>query len=277
MDDEFRLMPGATLGGAVLSSVTIFLAMTQEARGLAWGIAIHSVLGLAFVVAALADVLRGWRADLIESRQRLSLIVLVIAGGYALVVLTVELVRLVKTPSSELELVNVLLRGAFVASMSLTVLGLSPPISEGFGCNAPAAPSPTTPAPVVTHDPDQPLIVKLQQFMTTHAGYRDASLAVAPLAARLGVSEKRLRDVINRRLGHKNFAGFVNAFRSEEVRTRLADPRHDHLPILTLALDAGFGSVVAFNRAFKDKYGVTPSEFRAGRGELVTPRQGGSG
>jgi AraC-like DNA-binding protein len=46
----------------------------------------------------------------------------------------------------------------------------------------------------------------------------------------------------------------------------LHDPRHDHLPILTLALDAGFGSVVAFNRAFKGKYGLTPSEYRAKRG-----------
>ena len=42
--------------------------------------------------------------------------------------------------------------------------------------------------------------------MTQGAAYRDANLAVALLAARLGVAEKKLREMINRRLGFKNFS-----------------------------------------------------------------------
>jgi AraC-like DNA-binding protein len=72
-----------------------------------------------------------------------------------------------------------------------------------------------------------------------------------------------LRELINGRLGFRNFASYVNAFRAEEVRRRLLDPRQDEIPILTLALEAGFGSIVAFNRAFKDRYGSTPSAYRA--------------
>ena len=98
--------------------------------------------------------------------------------------------------------------------------------------------------------------------MTDKAMYRDAALSITQLATTIGVPEKRLRDVINRRLGHKNFPSYVNAFRLEEVRLRLIDAKNDALPILTLALDAGFGSIVAFNRAFKDKYAMTPSEYR---------------
>jgi AraC-like DNA-binding protein len=34
------------------------------------------------------------------------------------------------------------------------------------------------------------------------------------------------------------------------------------VPILTIALDAGFQSLGPFNRAFKAQTGMTPSEFR---------------
>jgi AraC-like DNA-binding protein len=37
------------------------------------------------------------------------------------------------------------------------------------------------------------------------------------------------------------------------------------VPILTIALDAGFQSLGPFNRAFKAHAGVTPSEFRRDR------------
>jgi AraC-like DNA-binding protein len=34
------------------------------------------------------------------------------------------------------------------------------------------------------------------------------------------------------------------------------------MPVLTIALDAGFQSIGPFNRAFKAATGVTPTEFR---------------
>jgi AraC-like DNA-binding protein len=43
---------------------------------------------------------------------------------------------------------------------------------------------------------------------------------------------------------------------------RLADPAQDHLPVLTIALDCGYGSIGPFNRAFKARFGVTPSQYR---------------
>ena len=42
----------------------------------------------------------------------------------------------------------------------------------------------------------------------------------------------------------------------------LADPVQREVPILTIALDAGFGSLGPFNRAFRDAEGMTPSEYR---------------
>ena len=42
----------------------------------------------------------------------------------------------------------------------------------------------------------------------------------------------------------------------------LADPSKRELPVLTIALTAGFQSIGPFNRAFKVATGLTPSEFR---------------
>ena len=91
-------------------------------------------------------------------------------------------------------------------------------------------------------------------------------IAIASLATRLGITEKKLRELINGKLGFRNFSSYVNAFRIEEVRRRLLDPRQNEVPILTMALEAGFGSIVAFNRAFKDQIWGDPLRVsRAGR------------
>jgi len=55
-----------------------------------------------------------------------------------------------------------------------------------------------------------------------------------------------------------------------------ADPAQADVPVLTIALDAGFQSLARFNRAFKADTGLTPTEFRrraaAGRGEAESAR-----
>jgi AraC-like DNA-binding protein len=265
MDDEFCMTIGPLLAGLALMGITVLLAITANATARSWGIATHSLLGLAFLVIALSEVLQGWRADLIESRRRLRLIVLVIAGGYSSAVLLVELFLRAQSPAAALQLMNALLLMLLLFGLACAMLSPSPTVREAFGWNPAIQPVPARPADIAVIDPDRPFVAKLERFMSTEAVYRDPQITVTALARRVGVSEKRLRALINQRLGHKNFASFVNAFRLEEVRLRLGDSRHDHLPILTLALDAGFGSVVAFNRAFKGKYGLTPSEYRANR------------
>ena len=70
------------------------------------------------------------------------------------------------------------------------------------------------------------------------------------------------------------FAAYLNGHRIAEARTALADPSQGEVPILTIALDAGFGSLGPFNRAFKADTGVTPSEYRrAALGQDTAPAQ----
>ncbi|RPH34704.1 MAG: helix-turn-helix domain-containing protein, partial [Chloroflexi bacterium] len=52
-------------------------------------------------------------------------------------------------------------------------------------------------------------------------------------------------------------------YRVEEAKRRLLDPQTRHHKILAVGFEVGFRSKAAFNRIFKLKTGVTPSEFRA--------------
>jgi AraC-like DNA-binding protein len=98
--------------------------------------------------------------------------------------------------------------------------------------------------------------------MTVERSYRQEGLAIGALAARLDVPEHRLRQAINEGLGHRNFNAFLNRYRIEDARLALSDVTQRDVPVLTIAMDAGFQSIGPFNRAFKAETGMTPTEFR---------------
>jgi AraC-like DNA-binding protein len=99
--------------------------------------------------------------------------------------------------------------------------------------------------------------------MAREMAHRDETLSIAKLARQLGEQEYRLRRTINQQLGHRNFTSFLNGYRLAEVKAALSDPTQRDVPIITIALDAGFGSLGPFNRAFREAEGMTPSAFRA--------------
>jgi AraC-like DNA-binding protein len=125
-----------------------------------------------------------------------------------------------------------------------------------------AGPRAANRAPAAADAAEDRLAETLQRVMASERPYRTEELTVARLAARLQVPEYRLRRLINQRLGHRNFNAFVNGFRLDDARAALADPTQREMPVLTIALDAGFQSIGPFNRAFKAATGLTPTEFR---------------
>jgi AraC-like DNA-binding protein len=124
-------------------------------------------------------------------------------------------------------------------------------------------------------DPEQDQLAQaLARAMSERHIYRQEDLSVASLAAQLGVAEYRLRRLINQRLGHRNFNSYVNGLRLDQARAALADPAQRQLPVLTIALDAGFGSIGPFNRAFKAATGLTPTDYRRQRLDDVASSAG---
>lgn len=111
-------------------------------------------------------------------------------------------------------------------------------------------------------DDDRVLGERILRLMTDEKLYTEPGLKVADLARRVGDADYRVTQCITGALGFRNFNQMVNHFRIECARQMLTDPNYDHLPVLTIALDCGFGSIGPFNRAFKAQLDATPTAFR---------------
>lgn len=104
----------------------------------------------------------------------------------------------------------------------------------------------------------------LSALMRNEEIFREPGLTISALAQRLGVSQHRLRALINTQLGYANFSTYLNTFRIEAVKQAFTRPEAQHLPILNIAMESGFNSLSTFNSAFKALEGVTPSAYRNG-------------
>lgn len=92
--------------------------------------------------------------------------------------------------------------------------------------------------------------------------WRQEGLTVAALAAAVNAPEHRVRRAINKGLGYRNFAQFVNEHRIEAACAILSDPAQADTSVLSIAYDVGFASVGPFNRAFREKHQQSPTEYR---------------
>jgi len=126
----------------------------------------------------------------------------------------------------------------------------------------PAEPAPTE-RPVASTAPTQDAALIAHIAAAMDAGiWREESLTIGTLVARLAVPEHRLRRAINQGLGHRNFSSFINRARIAAAQETLADPAQMGRTILEIAYDVGFASLGPFNRAFRAETGQSPSEFR---------------
>jgi AraC-like DNA-binding protein len=96
--------------------------------------------------------------------------------------------------------------------------------------------------------------------MTEQRVHRQEGLTLAVLAQQLAMGEAALRSLINQELRYRNFNDFLHHYRLQEAAGRL---QAEDLPILSIALDCGYGSIGPFNRAFRQRFGMTPTEYRA--------------
>jgi AraC-like DNA-binding protein len=109
---------------------------------------------------------------------------------------------------------------------------------------------------------EQSVLDRLNQRFVTERLYARESLTIVELAGLLGTQEHVLRRVINHGLRFRNFSDFLHTHRLKEAAERLGDPQCRRIPVLTIALEAGYGSIGPFNRAFRERFGVTPTEYR---------------
>ncbi len=91
--------------------------------------------------------------------------------------------------------------------------------------------------------------------------FRDENLSLLSLAEKLNITPHQLSWIINEKM-NQSFSTLVNRHRIEYVKKRLAAGVKNETTILQMALDSGFSTKTAFNRAFKKFTGLTPSQYR---------------
>lgn len=257
-DDDFELRPvhylaviGLVLSGATGSYIGVPNHWPRPLLAVMW-----TVPGLVLTSLGIAVALRGRDNDLVETRRRVRLALAMTIGSLIVVVVGAELLTEGWPPPLWWRLVNATALLVMNITVATTVFGwrdaalLAPPAKPVISPAAPEA-------------DDSRLLARLAAEMTRERLYRQDGLTITAVAARLGVPEYRLRRAINQGLGARNFNAYLNDFRIGEAKQALADPAQRDVPVLTIALDAGFGSLAPFNRAFRGVTGCTPTEFRA--------------
>ena len=111
-------------------------------------------------------------------------------------------------------------------------------------------------------EPPTILEKRLEQLIEEQQIFMTEGLTIGGLAERLGEQEYKVRQLINARLGFRNFVAFLNHYRIREARKVLADPGQKHLGVAEIAFRHGYSSLGPFNRAFKEIVGQTPTEYR---------------
>jgi AraC-like DNA-binding protein len=224
-------------------------------------------------------VWRGRRDDLEEPRRRLRLVLVLGCLLYVVVVLGLQAAGLRREAPELIALGLTTVQVVFKLAVLALCVGHPSPLQEALRTSrVPEPPVSETLQPVdAAPSAAQSLAahrVAVNQALASRqarqvldrvkqdALYRRHGLSIGDLAEVVDLPEHRLRSVINGHLGFKNFAAFLNHFRLREAAQRLRDPGFAHLPVLTIALDAGFASIGPFNRAFRAAFGLTPTDYR---------------
>jgi AraC-like DNA-binding protein len=262
-DDDFRARRWHALAWGLMAAAAVVGCYARVQVGL--GITLAT---LCFALLAVLQTLASWRADLVEKRRRLRVFVVGAGALYTVINMLTRLLLPAETGglAGLMDMAALALIAVVVAWQLVRQPGAQLFVVPEMAATATAPAMATAQAPA-GEPVDARLVASLEQLMARERFYRQDGLTIGALAQRLAVPEYKLRRAINQGLGYRNFNAFLNRYRIDEVKAALADPAQAPVPVLTLAMDAGFQSLGPFNRAFKAETGLTPTEFR--RAQLI--------
>jgi AraC-like DNA-binding protein len=249
----FALPWAGMVGLSLINCLVLVPAGVIEPRIFA---VVINLLSLGFVALAVGQTVASWSADLVEQRRRLRVFVVVLTALYA----GSDIVAQLLVPAGSTAFVataNAVILAAVVIAIACSLLRVSgETIFPAVTAQVAAA---AVPAASIG---DRRLLDALMRLMADERIYRHEGITIGTLAGKLAVPEYKLRRLINGELGYRNFNAFLNDHRIAEAKAALADPSQAEVPVITIAMDAGFQSLGPFNRAFKATTGLTPTEYR---------------
>ena len=264
-DDAFKLRAWHALvwaAVAAFSFVTCVWIAPAPGGNLRISIIAINLLALGFIALAVAQTVASWSSDLVEGRRRIRVFIVTAAALYGGINAVLQILLPSGAAADVANTVNSAVLAGVVAAICHAMMRVDG--ADLFPATPEIAATPDVPSrPAAPEDSnDQKLVDALMRLMADERIYRHDNITVGTLATRLKIPEYRLRRLINQRLGYRNFNVFLNNHRIAEAKAALADPAQAEVPVITIAMDAGFQSLGPFNRAFKATTGVTPTEYR---------------
>lgn len=267
-DDDFIFRPWhrglwiALIGLTLMASYGVFKSPAASIIDRALTLA-----NLALAVLAVVQTVTTWRMDLIARRRRLRVIVLMGTLSYIATNAVANLSSFAAlawlAPARNLADAVGLCLLAVLAGWSVFRTATSNQTLAQASASASAAENSLA---LIRNDDrsriEPALLHRLERLMIAERTYRHEGVTIGSLSTLMKLPEYRLRQIINEGLGYRNFNAFLNRYRIDEAKAALADPSQRDVPVLTIAMDAGFQSLGPFNRAFKADTSLTPTEFR---------------
>lgn len=216
----------------------------------------HNVLGLLLALHALVVIVRSGHSDLVEARRRLRVPFLVLVAVFSILLSAVQIGAVFGINPARYEFLNAVIQAVLGIAGVAVLLEARPALFGKAGAGPGLMQTPELP------DDSALWLERLRQVMGDEALWRREGLTIAELAKAVGLPEHRLRPLINDKLGHRNFASFVNQHRIAAAQSVLADPARGAQTVASIAFDHGFGSLGPFNRAFREATGQTPTAYR---------------
>ena len=219
--------------------------------------AIEALVTLHILYVALKDL----QDDLVDSRRKKRMLLVFCLAGYGFVLTVFELTKATMVHTSLFSLVNSSL--IFVGFNLYFYLALKKHQMQQNNADVvdleatTVTPSTQAEIPLIF----QKSFAKLTDFIEA-GNFKQTELTIKQLAITLEIPEHQLRELINQCLGFKNFSSFLNSYRIPAACSQFENIENIRKPILTIALELGYGSIGPFNRAFKDITGQTPTQFR---------------
>jgi len=112
--------------------------------------------------------------------------------------------------------------------------------------------------PSFSFDPD--ILAQITKRMEEDRDYLEPKLSLKSFAKNCKLPQKTVSQYLNQKL-NMTFHDYVNGHRIEAFKKMVISKEEQNMTLEGMAYDCGFNSKATFNRIFKKKTGITPSQF----------------
>ena len=104
------------------------------------------------------------------------------------------------------------------------------------------------------------VFTSINNHISMNKSYLNPSMNLKMFASEIQLPERMISKAINK-IENKNFNNYVNYYRIEEFKDKIASDYHKKYSISAIANEVGFNSRASFYKNFKEIVGVSPSEY----------------